>query len=823
MAALLPLIVEPGMTPAIANLRPALRVLLLGLVLQVGAASGATVTISANTDPDLLYQIAPARDLELRVSTTAEQTGARWQWYFDDLPVPGATAPTLTRPAVMAADSGNYQVSVTDDSGAVSWSEPLTINVVAPPPSALDRSFSSQLPADVTAVERIAVAPDGSVFATCSTAGGSTRVEHLLADGRLDPAFSFPPSSGSILATLTDGGLVTTTAPYRLGPSGAAAVFALPTGFDPGQPLSAAAAQSDGKFLVAQQDRIVRFTADGVVDSSFRFSSDSTAVISWMAVDFAGRVVIRRTGSAMPVQRLLASGETDPTFSAPPPIDTEYAPMLATSLPPLRQGGYCGIYGSASEVVRLRDDGTRDPAWGTLVLVPFEPRSYGIFIAADPDGQVFVAGRLGFSRYVSVDGVPSRDPTFYHGTPTGAGGGSPEAPVSAIAANGAHDLFVAGSFAAWDGSPTRHVARLHSDAAAHPAPLPAISSFYRWKNGGSVELRCTGIDDATAAYAWLALDHQPMPADTSSSHLTLEPFSSDQYGRYQVRVTTSAGVVLSQIFTAGPGTEPAYLANISCRAAVRDGNDRLIVGIVTENGGRELVRGVGPSLATFGLQGYVTSPQLHFYDRTGAVLDTSGPSNTPATAAALARTLGAFPLLPGAADDAQVVTLRGGITTIDLSTAGPGAPGVGLIEVYPESSAVGVVNLSVRALAAPGEATAIAGFVLVDPVGVGRTARLLLRAIGPTLASQGVAHPLADPVLTLYTASDEMKAVNDNWAAGSQAATTYLAGVMQQVGAFALPADSRDAALLLDLPAGAYTMHATGGEGVVLLEIYLVR
>lgn len=45
---------------------------------------------------------------------------------------------------------------------------------------------------------------------------------------------------------------------------------------------------------------------------------------------------------------------------------------------------------------------------------------------------------------------------------------------------------------------------------------------------------------------------------------------------------------------------------------------------------------------------------------------------------------------------------------------------------------------------------------------------------------------------------------------------------MKQVGAFALPADSKDSALLLDLAAGAYTLHATGGTGVVLLELYIV-
>jgi hypothetical protein len=46
---------------------------------------------------------------------------------------------------------------------------------------------------------------------------------------------------------------------------------------------------------------------------------------------------------------------------------------------------------------------------------------------------------------------------------------------------------------------------------------------------------------------------------------------------------------------------------------------------------------------------------------------------------------------------------------------------------------------------------------------------------------------------------------------------------MAQVGAFDLPKTSKDSVLLLNLPAGAYSMHATGGTGVVLLEVYIVQ
>ena len=117
---------------------------------------------------------------------------------------------------------------------------------------------------------------------------------------------------------------------------------------------------------------------------------------------------------------------------------------------------------------------------------------------------------------------------------------------------------------------------------------------------------------------------------------------------------------------------------------------------------------------------------------------------------------------------------------------------------------------------------AIAGFVIVDPQRFGRPARVLLRAIGPTLLGRGVLFPLQDPLLTLYNNKGETVAQNDDWSAGSTEGPT-MAAAMKQVGAFDLPANSKDSALLMDLPAGAYTIHANGGTGVVLLEIYIVR
>ncbi len=121
-----------------------------------------------------------------------------------------------------------------------------------------------------------------------------------------------------------------------------------------------------------------------------------------------------------------------------------------------------------------------------------------------------------------------------------------------------------------------------------------------------------------------------------------------------------------------------------------------------------------------------------------------------------------------------------------------------------------VTNLSARAAVGGTAGTPILGFVVV-----GGEKRLVVRAIGPTLGVFGVAGPLADPVLELRR-GQELLQTNDDWL-GADAPT------MSSVGAFALTAASKDAALVVTLPASAYTAQtraADGGSGVALVEIY---
>jgi hypothetical protein len=143
---------------------------------------------------------------------------------------------------------------------------------------------------------------------------------------------------------------------------------------------------------------------------------------------------------------------------------------------------------------------------------------------------------------------------------------------------------------------------------------------------------------------------------------------------------------------------------------------------------------------------------------------------------------------------------------------------VALAEIYDASDAytdlsLRFTNLSARTRVGTGGDILIAGFALAGT----SPKTLLIRAIGPALAQFGVAGFLADPVLEIYRDA-QLIAENDNWPG-----TSDLQNSAAAVGAFFLPINSTDAAVILTLPAGPYTAQVRGAKdttGVALIEVY---
>ena len=134
----------------------------------------------------------------------------------------------------------------------------------------------------------------------------------------------------------------------------------------------------------------------------------------------------------------------------------------------------------------------------------------------------------------------------------------------------------------------------------------------------------------------------------------------------------------------------------------------------------------------------------------------------------------------------------------------------------PAPSDARMLNLSTRALGSSGDEVLIPGFVIA---GSG-TKRVLLRAVGPELTRFGVNGVLPDPRMRVVHAGATI-ASNDDW--GTNANAAAIVATAGTLGAFGLAAGGKDAALLLDLAPGAYTVpteDVAGAAGVALVELY---
>lgn len=99
--------------------------------------------------------------------------------------------------------------------------------------------------------------------------------------------------------------------------------------------------------------------------------------------------------------------------------------------------------------------------------------------------------------------------------------------------------------------------------------------------------------------------------------------------------------------------------------------------------------------------------------------------------------------------------------------------------------------------------------------------KVIFRASGPALASQGVSNVLPDPVLTIYNSAGQVIGTNTRW--GTNANLTELAAATLKAGLVPFAQNSNDSALVLTLAPGGYTAVITSASkstGTTLFEAY---
>jgi hypothetical protein len=266
---------------------------------------------------------------------------------------------------------------------------------------------------------------------------------------------------------------------------------------------------------------------------------------------------------------------------------------------------------------------------------------------------------------------------------------------------------------------------------------------------------------------------------------------------------------------------PSRLANVS---VVASGSEALAVGFALGGGDSSettdlLARAAGPSLAQFGIAGALRDPVLRVY-RQQRLVSENDDWGDEASLAATAAAVGAFPFAAASKDSAVVLSIAPGSYTAEVVDANR-EPGLVVMELYDATLAGNrkiprLVNVSARGITADEAAPLTAGFTIQGEA----TITVLLRGVGPSLTGLGVEGALEDPRLTLFRGTTAISS-NDNWGDGDRAAIVEAA---KRVGAFALAAEGRDAAMLVRLKPGSYSAQIAGlsGAGVALVEIYEV-
>jgi plastocyanin len=121
------------------------------------------------------------------------------------------------------------------------------------------------------------------------------------------------------------------------------------------------------------------------------------------------------------------------------------------------------------------------------------------------------------------------------------------------------------------------------------------------------------------------------------------------------------------------------------------------------------------------------------------------------------------------------------------------------------------LNVSTRLDVETGDKVSIGGIIITP----GEAKRVLLRAIGPSLASFGVTDPLPDPILELHAGDGTLITTNDNWKDSPEMMDIEATGLA--------PSNDLESAIISTLDPGLYTAVVNGkngATGVGLVEAY---
>jgi len=356
-------------------------------------------------------------------------------------------------------------------------------------------------------------------------------------------------------------------------------------------------------------------------------------------------------------------------------------------------------------------------------------------------------------------------------------------------------------------------ARLSNDTAALEN-LAVTQTTITWTRGGS----SPQFTRVTFEYSTDNVNYTPLGNGTAAgSNWTLTGLNLPTGQNFYIR---ARGYYRSGEFnSSGSITESVrnvfelhtLLGNISTRAFVQTGDNVMIGGFIITGSGQKkvILRAIGPSLVNHDITNPLQDPTLELHDSTRAVIAFNdnwmdAPNKQEIINSGLAPS--------NNLESAILMSLDPGAYTAIVHGVSDGT-GIGLVEAFDLDPTAGskLGNISTRSLVQTGDNVMIGGFIIT---GSGQK-KVIVRAIGPSLAQYGITNPLADPTLELHDGNGAVIAFDDNWMDASNRQEIIDSGLA--------PSNNLESAILTSLSPGNYTAIVHGvnnGTGVALVEVY---
>jgi hypothetical protein len=677
-----------------------------------------------------------------------------YQWTRNNAPISGATNSVFTISYVQPGEAGLYGVTATSPAGSASASTTLTVTTSARAPS-----FAAS-PGDAVGTEGGSFAVSAQVL---NSAGGNIIWRALIRDR------SVPLTNGSITTTGSTVNAFLSFGPVTL--------------------------EDAGDF------QIMATNASGTA-----FSAVRTLIVLPVPVITTQPVSQAIAAGARATLTVAATGRGSLTYQWYKNrlylADANKATYEIAAFKAADAGSYT--------VVVTDNNGSRTSAPAELTLagaiaptIITQPTAQTVPVAASATFTVVAAGTGPLAYQWNKDGRA----------------------LQGAATSATLTLTSAGTSAA--GRYTVTVTNAGGSITSAPATLtvltdaPAITTQPQGKVlhlGESLTLSVIATGNGPLNYQWFRESTAMSGATNSTLHL--ERLQMADALDYTVRVSNTAGAVTS-IIARVLILDPPRLINLSLLTRLA-ASDSFILGFVV-GGARAtgtkplLIRAAGPTLSQFGVGDAHPDPKLELFNAASTRIDENDNWGGDAVTAARFAQVGAFAFNSATSKDAAIYApaLNSGSNSVRISGAGSAA-GTVLAELYETtpsntvtSTTPRLINVSVLKKLGNGMT---AGFVVR---GTGKK-QVLIRAIGPSLAIFQLADIVSDPEVTLYEASGQTIASNDNWNLSD-------AGTMTLAGAFGIPA-GKDAVIVASLDPGSYTLKVSAkGEnptGSVLLEVY---